>query len=218
MENDENKKKGKKICLISIILLVITLVSYSLFISNTEDIYSGLEIEDSIDLSYNQWTLGIQYDYTKVYDRGDGWIQVQDANINRMASAILTFSPIDIGKLKMEMSCQTSSRNYFAMEFRSGSTTLFKLERDVGIFNFMIDDIGIYLVDLYAEWRTIEIFFDLTDGDDGVVSVKLDGVVAIDEYIFDSNDKTITNIYMHTSTQIYQSRTDIKFEYLYNFA
>ena len=45
-----------------------------------------------------------------------------------------------------------------------------------------------------------------------------DGPTHFDEFIFDSNDMTITNIYMHTSTLIYQSRTDIKFECLYNFA
>ena len=106
---------------------------------------------------------------------------------------------------------------YFAMEFRSGSTMLFKLERISDVFTLVVlSNSPITIVDLEAEWRTIEIFFDLSNGVNGKVSVDLDGVTIVDAFAFDPINMEIDNIYLHTSIPTYASRTDIKFESLHN--
>jgi len=224
MDEKKRRKKRKRIVLISVILLLIAVpvllvIFNAVDTTDTIDIPAGLEVEESIDLSYNQWTSGVQLPYTGVFDRGDGIIRVGDANVGAMAKASLKFNAIDIGKLKMQMSASRNiSQNYFAMEFRDGGNILFKLERRVGMFTLVVlDNIPLIVVDLEAEWRTVEIFFDLSDSGNNIVSVDLDGVNIIGEFTFDPNSNKIDNIYMHTSTDIYRSQTDIKFEYLYNF-
>ena len=95
---------------------------------------------------------------------------------------------------------------------------MFMLERNADIFSFVIKDSqGIIIIDLEAEWQTFEIVFDMSEGVSAEVSLYLNGVLKVDKYEFNPVYAEINNIYMHTSRDIYKSRTDIKFEYLYDY-
>jgi len=216
------KSRRKKLILIPIVLILAILIPVILIVNsniprpNIDD-FTGLEVEESIDFSYSQWTLGTQYRFTRVGEAVDGSLVVVDCNRGYMASATLNFNKIDIGHIKMQMSAPTTSQLYFAMEFRSDASTLFKIERLSDVMTFVVSGgQPMIIVDLEAEWRTFDIVFDLTKGDNCEVSVLLDGVITIDKFSFDPENLEVNNIYIHTSTSIYQSRTDIKFEYLYN--
>lgn len=204
------------------LMCVASIAAYSYFGANGGTnggaIPVGFEIEESIDLSYDQWSVGINYAYTYVRPGEDNSIVIGDASNAQVAKATLHFNDIDIGIIKMQICAPRDiAQNYFAMEFRSGDTTLFKLERIVNDFTFVVlSNTPITLVDLGSTYQTFEIFFDLSDGINGKVSVDLDGVNKVDEFSFDPNNMEIDNIYMHTLVKIYRSKTAIKFESLYN--
>lgn len=198
--------KSKKRLFLLLVLLAIVILVPTIYLVNTSN-------EESIDLSYGEWVIGRNLPYTGVFDNGDGVMRVSDSNCGHMAVATLNFNPIDIGYIKMNMSAPTSSQNYFGMEFRSGAVWLFKLERIVDVLSFVVGTDIILVVDLEAEWRTIEIAFDLSEGK---ISVDLDGTRIINEIEFDPNGELIDNIYIHTLTTIYLSQTYIKFDSLYN--
>ena len=221
-QKGEGKGKRKKTFLIIVVALVI-IVPVLCFVSlievpDTPDVPVGLEIEEEINLLYSEWNIGTNYQWTRVIEGADDSIIVTDSNVGLMAKATRSFNNIDIGKLKMQISAQSTSRNYFAMRFRSDSTTLFMLERKVTVLTFVVSgNSPIIIFSMDTTWRTIEVFFDLSDGSNGEVSIDLDGVTVVDAFVFNPNEMKINNIYMHTSTSIYKSRTDIKFEYLYNY-
>lgn len=211
----------KKIMIFGILVVAIilggSLVAY-FYSTDNDGTPVGLQIQESIDLSYSEWITGTNYQWTGVIEGVDGEIRVRDSNVGLMAKATRSFTAIDIGKIKMDIRALSTSRNYFAMEFRSGNTILFKLERKSVKLTFVIlSNTPIILFDMDTTFRTVEIFFDLSDSSNGKVSVSVDGLIAIDEFAFDPNDMDITNIYIHTLTSIYKSQTGIKFDYLYNY-
>lgn len=218
MDIKKELKKKRTLLIIPVILLII-IIPIAIIVVSDADVTSGLEIEESIGLSYSEWNIGTQYQYTKCSETESGGFIISDSNIGQMAEAHLNFNIIDIGKIKMDMRATSpTSQNYFAMEFRSGSSTLFKLERLTGFFTLVVlDNIPMIFVDLEGTWQTIEVIFDLTEGENSEVSVLVDGDLTINSFKFDPNGKEINNIWMHTQTMIYKSRTEIKFEYLYNY-
>lgn len=214
----KNQKLVIFVVFVVVILLGGSIAIYSYF-GDGNGVPTGLQVEESIDMSYSEWNIGANYKNTKVIEGENGEILVIDGDAYT-AKAIRNFNSIDIGKIKMDIrTIVIPTRNLFAMEFRSGTTVLFKLfmRLSSSLTLVVLDGIAITLYDMDVNAiKTIEIFFDLSDSENSIVSVDVDGVTVVDEFPFDAKGKLINNIYIHTS--VYgESQTGIKFEYLYNF-
>ena len=226
MKSWEKIKKRKKPILIVMVLLLI-LVPVLMFVltpDTTTVVPAGLEVEESIDTSFSEWSFLTKVVYTAIVSKTDptigDYIQGIDTSTQNRFTGTLGFNSIDIGYAKIHLRAdpnQVKYANYFGIYFNGMGQTLFKIERTSDVFTFVVlNGIAIQLFEFDLHWHTIEVFFDLRDGSNGEVSVSVDGIKIMDEFLFDQNNIYIDEIFF-CSAIAPLTIIDVGFETIYNY-
>ncbi len=213
-----NRMEKKKVIMLLMVVLIVSASGLAMIYVSSEMESStpiNMEIEESVDVSFNQWDTVTKLYYTAIVVVDD-YITVVDTSTWNRAEMSLSFNSIDIGyvKLKLRMPNEIYQED-FTIEFLSNGYALFKLERICDSLALIIGTLQMKVLDWDTNWHTIEIFFDLSISGEGKISIKADGNEVVDDLMFIPANEEIDTIHMYTDIAN-KNVIDVIFEKLNN--
>jgi len=214
----ETKKSKKKNLIIFLGLVIVSFLIIGIVISSYTPEQPSITPTE-IDLSFSNWEISGEGDKKYIEDKGD-YIEVYDDKYGSNIQAQLDIGLIAKGTLKFQVKTPDLQHiNAFHFELKSGSEILFTIRRfhtNTRTWSFSGAGLSINLFDVDLNWHSIEIIFEL-NGDNSVISMKVDGITTIDSQTFSTDKMGIDNIIIASGTYIVPSLTQLKLESLLKF-
>jgi len=214
----ETKKSKKKNLIIFLGLVIVSFLIIGIIISSyTPEQLSITPTE--IDLSFSNWEISGEGDDKYIEDKGD-YIEIYDYNWGSNIQAQLDIGLIAKGTLKFQVKTPDLAKiQAFHFALKSGADDMFVIRRfhkDTQMWSFSGAGLSINVFSIDLNWHSIEITFEL-NGDNSVISMKVDGITTIDSQMFSTDKIMIDNICIASGTYLVPNLTQLKLEELIKY-
>ena len=206
----------KKGLIIGIIIFSISM-GVVLFLILGSDSQSQSTSKDSIDLSFDNWVISGGGISKYIEDKGE-YIEIYDNKYGSYIQAQLDFESLINGSFKVQVRTPDLLKDgMFYFLLNSGADIVFTIERykTTGVWYFICSGNEAFFLILPedTDWHSIEVFFEI-NGENSIVSIKVDGITKIVAMNFSTTGLFINKIICQTTSIHIPTLTHIKFESL----